>query len=125
MPRNRASAKKAGTAFETLIANYLATHVDDRIERRTRNGNKDRGDISGLRTPHGHRLVLEAKNTARLNLSGWLTEADIERGNDDALAGVVAHKRHGRAAAADQYVTLTLADLVALLTGTHPERNAS
>jgi hypothetical protein len=47
--RSRASAKKAGSAFETLVANYLASTVDDRVERRTRNGGKDRGDLSGLR----------------------------------------------------------------------------
>src|SRR5688500_10743589 len=42
MTRSRASARKAGSSFETLIAGYLAATVDDRIERRTKNGNKDR-----------------------------------------------------------------------------------
>lgn len=116
MTRSRASAKKAGTSFERLIADYLAEHVDDRIDRRVKTGNKDRGDIAGLRHM-GKRLVLEAKNVARLNLAGWAAEAEAERGNDDALAGLVIHKRHGKGGAADQWVTLTLADLVALLTG--------
>lgn len=50
MNRNRASAKKAGTAFETLVAGFLAERLgDDRIERRTKNGAKDRGDIAGVR----------------------------------------------------------------------------
>ena len=52
MTRNRASAKKAGSRFETLVATYLAVH-----------------------------------------------------------------KRHGRGDPADQWVTCTLGDLVALLTG--------
>ena len=88
MTRTRASAKKAGTSFETLIAGYLAQHVDDRIERRTKSGAKDRGDIGGLRH-HGHRLVLECKNTAKTLLGPWATEAEVERGNDDALAGLI------------------------------------
>lgn len=120
MARNRASARKAGSAFESLIAAYLAEHVDDRIERRARNGAKDRGDISGLRHLC-ERVVVECKNTTRLNLAGWLAEAEIERGNDDAIAAVVAHKRHGRSSAAEQLVTMRLVDFVALLTGTRPD----
>lgn len=114
--RNRTSAKQAGTRFETLTVDYLAAHVDDRIERRTRNGTKDRGDISGLRHMGG-RIVIECKNTTRLNLAGWAAEAEEERGNDDAITSAVVHKRHGRGAAADQWITLTLHDFVALLTG--------
>lgn len=124
MTRNRASARKAGTAFETLIADYLAAHVDDRIERRTKNGNKDRGDIGGLRHM-GQRIVIEAKNTVHLSLGTWATEAEIERGNDDAVAGIIAHKRHGKGRAGDQWVTMTVADLVAILTGHRPEENTA
>jgi site-specific DNA-cytosine methylase len=36
---------------------------------------------------------------------------------DDAVAALVVHKRRGRGKAADQWVTLTLGDLVALLGG--------
>src|SRR5687768_18573208 len=104
MTRSRASAKKAGSAFETLIAGYLAKHVDDRVERRTRNGSKDRGDISGLRHM-GERIVVEAKDFGgRVNIGPWLTEADIERGNDDAVAGLVVAKRRGTMNPADQIV---------------------
>jgi hypothetical protein len=53
--RSRKSAKNAGTWLETTVAGYLAEHVDDRVERRARNGAKDRGDISGLRTVGGRR----------------------------------------------------------------------
>ncbi len=123
MTRSRASAKKAGTAHETSVAAYLAEHVDDRIERRARNGAKDRGDVSGLRAPGGGRLVVECKNTARVDLAGWAAEAEDERGNDDALAAVVVHKRHGKGAAAEQWVTCTLRDFVALLTGHRPEES--
>lgn len=120
--RNRQSAKNAGTRFETAVARYLAEHVDDRIERRSRNGEKDRGDISGLRTVHG-RVVAECKDTSRTELAQWATEADVERGHDDALAGITVHKRHGKADPADQWVTLTLRDFAALLSGHRPEED--
>lgn len=122
MTRNRRSAKAAGTRFESSIAAYLRNHLDDdRIERRAKTGAKDRGDISGVRTPHGGRVVIECKNVSRSALAGWVAEAEIERGNDDALVGVVAHKRHGVGDPADQYVTMTLADFVALLDGERPD----
>lgn len=116
MSRNRASAKAAGARFERLVADYLAAHVDDRIDRRVKTGSNDRGDIGGLRHMGG-RVVIECKDTSRISLGTWAAEAEIERGNDDALAGVVAHKRHGKGAPGDQWITLTLADFVALLTG--------
>lgn len=114
MSRTRASAKKAGSTFERSIADSLAEHVDDRIDRRVRNGNKDRGDIAGVRL-HGQRLVLECKNTSRINLGPWMAETDTERGNDDALAGLIIHKRHGKGDPLDQWVTFTVRELVAIL----------
>ena len=65
----------------------------------------------------GARIVVEAKDCARIQLSAWAAEAETERGNDDAVAGLIVHKRHGRGDPADQWVTCTLGDLVALLTG--------
>lgn len=117
MSRNRASAKAAGTRFETQIATYLATTLSDpRIERRARNGLKDRGDITGLLW-HGHRLVAELKNTSRLALPAWVAEAHTEANNDDALLGLVIHKRHGTADPGRQWVTMTLDDWLA----SHPQ----
>ena len=55
-----------------------------------------------------------------MDRAGLVTETEVERGNDDAIAGFVVHKRRGTSAAADQYVTTTLRDLVALLTGERP-----
>lgn len=119
-PRNRQSAKKAGTTFERQVADYLAQHVDDRIDRRAKTGSKDRGDITGLRHL-GERIVIECKNTSRLALADWMKQAEIERGNDDALAGLIVHKRHGKANPADQWVTTTLRELTALLNGHREE----
>jgi hypothetical protein len=44
-------------------------------------------------------------------------EAEVEAGNDGALAGVAVHKRHGNGLAAEQYVTMTLEALASILTG--------
>ena len=120
MARTRKSAKNAGAAFERLTADYLATHVDDRIDRRVKTGAKDRGDIGGVRHMGG-RVVIEVKDCARVDLAGWTREADVERGNDDAVAGLVVSKRRGNADPGSQYVHMTLRDLVALLTGDRPE----
>src|SRR5699024_3123227 len=92
MSRNRASAKAAGRNFERLVADYLHEHVDDRIERRRQTGAKDRGDVAGLRHM-GERVVIECKNYGgQIKAKEWTDEAHVARGNDDALAGVVAAK---------------------------------
>jgi hypothetical protein len=117
MTRSRRSAKQAGTRFETAVASALATALDDdRIERRSRNGAKDRGDIAGVRI-HGQRVVIECKDTCTLRLPEWTAEAQIEAGNDDAMVGLVVHKRRGVADPMRQWVSMTVADLVAILTG--------
>ena len=118
MTRNRSSAKQAGTKFETLVTRYLRTTLDDdRIERRRQGGNQDRGDISGLRHM-GQRIVLECKDYGgQLKPGPWVEEAEVERLNDSAGIGIVVAKRRGTTAPGEQFVLMTLADLVALLTG--------
>lgn len=121
MTRTRASAKAAGSTFERQVADYLATHLaDDRIDRRVKRGSNDRGDVGGIRTALGDRVVVECKDVAKLSLGTWITETETERGNDDAAAGVCVHKRRGYGAAnmAGTYVTMTLRDLTILLGGT-------
>ncbi len=116
--RSRASAKKAGTSFEGVVAEFLAFRLaDDRIERRAKTGGKDRGDITGVKTIRGGRVVIEAKNVRTLALKAWLREAEVERGNDDAVIGVVAHKTHGSAVPAEQMVTMTLETFARLIEG--------
>jgi len=124
LTRNHRSARTAGARFERLIADHLAASLDDdRIDRRPSNGAKDRGDIGGVRTPHGGRLVIECKDTTRLDIAGWLRETELERGNDDAVAGLIVHKRHGVSDPGQQWVTCTVNDLIALLTGQRPQEN--
>lgn len=120
MTRTLRTARDAGARFERSIADALALHLDDdRIDRRPRNGAKDRGDIGGWRYA-GMRIVAECKNTARLALAAWIEETEIERRNDDAHIGLVIHKRIGKGDPLDQYVTLTLRELLTLMLGRRP-----
>lgn len=121
MARSRASAKEAGTKHETSIVNYLAEQFDDdRIERRSKNGAKDRGDVTGIKHL-GQRIVIEAKDYGgQIKVGPWLNEAETERGNDDAGVGIVVAKRRGTTAPGEQIVLMTLADLVSLMTGQRP-----
>lgn len=117
MARNRQSAKKAGTSFERLVADYLRDTVDDRIDRRVKTGSLDKGDIANVRTAWNDRVVLECKSTTRMSIGTWLNEAEVERQNDAAHIAAVVHKRHGKAQPADQLVTMTLENFVKLLDG--------
>lgn len=117
MTRSRSSARSAGTRTERVVADYLATALnDDRIDRRVKRGTKDRGDIGGLRI-HGQRLVAEVKDCARLDLPSWTAEANLEAGNDDALLGIVIAKRRGTSDPGKFWVHMTVDDLLALLSG--------
>lgn len=117
MRRNRASAKKAGAKFERDIADTLAKHIDDRIDRRVKTGAKDCGDIANLRTAWNDKITVECKNTTRLNIGGWLKEVERERINDDAYIGVVMFKRHGIADPLEQCVMMTVRNFIKLNDG--------
>lgn len=117
MTRTRASAKAAGTRQERDVADYLAREYDDRIDRRVKTGAADKGDIANLRTRDGRRIVLEVKNTARIDLAGWARELEAEIENDGALTGAVVFKRHGKADPARQWVLMDLEKFLWLLKG--------
>lgn len=112
-------AKSKGTAFETLVVTALQQHLGPEVCRRATTGAKDRGDVHGLYI-RGLRTVAELKNHASMNLAGWVDEAEIERGHDDASVGLVIHKRRGKGQALDQYVTLPLRDLLTIILGERP-----
>ena len=121
MTRSHASARAAGARFERTVADYLARHVSEFIDRRVKTGANDKGDIVNVRTAHGKRVVIEAKDYGgRYLLGPWLREVDIERGNDDAVVGAVVIKRRATTDPGDQVIAMTLRDLVALLTGERP-----
>lgn len=117
--RTRKSAKAAGARFERVVADYLAEELDDdRIDRAPKAGAKDKGDIANVRMG-GHKIVIECKDVARMDLPKWTREAQVEAENAGALVGVVVHKRHGVAKPDQQWCTLTLGDITRLLKGTH------
>lgn len=101
MTRSRATAKKAGTSWETAIVDALKLAGWDAVERRRLNGAGDRGDIAGIPG-----VVIEAKNTSRLDLAGAVDEANIERENAGAEHGVAWIKRRGRSHPAHGYVAM-------------------
>jgi hypothetical protein len=104
------AAKKKGTTAETAVVQFLRAAGFTQTERRTLNGNKDRGDIAGIPG-----VVIEVKNCARQELGAWVAEAELERDNDHAALGVVWHKRRGKADPADWFVTMSGAQFAALL----------
>lgn len=121
MTRNRQSAKKAGTAFENLIADCLRDRLrDSTIQRAPRWGAVDKGDIVNVRIG-GRPIVIQTKDVARLDLPGWTTAAKVQAVRADALAGVVVHKRRGTTDPMQQWVSCTVAELVALITGGRPD----
>ena len=121
MARSRASAKSAGARMERIVADCLSHHVDDRIDRRVKTGAADKGDIGGLRTRDGRRVVVEVKDHGgKYQVGPWLDEAEQERINDNAEVGLVIAKRRGISDPLQQAVFMQVSDLIALLTGERP-----
>lgn len=101
MTRNRASAKKAGTSWESEIVRTLIEGGWPHAERRRLSGAYDRGDITGVAG-----VCIEAKNTNRIELASALDEANVEAVNAGAAIGAAWIKRRGRASARDGYVLI-------------------
>jgi hypothetical protein len=116
MSRNRATAKAAGARFERLIADGLAEAlVDTRIDRKVKTGSKDKGDIANVRIGE-HKLVIECKDRGgQFYAAEWVAEAEAERVNDEALAGIVIAKRKGVTDPMQQWVVMTVGELVAIM----------
>ena len=121
MTRSRRSARQAGSRFERVVADHLAVALENSfIDRKVKTGARDTGDVGGVRA-HNQRVVIECKDAGGVvKVSEWLKEADIERVNDGALAGVVIAKRRGVTDPDEQIVLMTVRNLVALITGVFP-----
>jgi hypothetical protein len=100
--RNRASAKKAGTSWETAIVEALRAYGFPHAERRRLSGNRDRGDIAGVPG-----IAIEAKNTSRVELAAAVTEANVEALNANVPIGVAWFKRRGKTSPLDGYVVMS------------------
>lgn len=92
--------KQKGSRWETAIRDYLQDE-GFRVYRQPAHGTVDKGDLH-----IGDSIVVEAKNHARHNLSGWLDEATVETANAGLDAGVVWFHRAGRSKPADGYVLM-------------------
>lgn len=110
--RNRAN-KRRGAAWESALRNYLVDQGLD-AERVARKGSQDIGDVA-VRMDDGHEFVIEAKDTTRPDLAGWLREAEVEarqyaqhrRISPDLVHPVVVFKR--RSSGVDKaYVVMEL-----------------
>lgn len=111
--------KRKGAAFEQAVADYLAASTGQDVERRHLAGVNDRGDIAGFKI-NGQRVVVECKNTTKLELSAHLAEAEVERQNDNAAVGILVQKRRGVGMDSDEkvgkhFVVMTLDTFVELL----------
>lgn len=95
-------SKNKGTRWESAIVDYLRANGVPHAERRSLNGNKDRGDIAGIAG-----VVIEAKSAARLDLAGWIAETETERINDHAPVGAAWIKRRGKTSPGHGYVLMT------------------
>ena len=112
------AASRKGAAFETLIVDGLKARLnDDRIERRTKNGTRDRGDVTGMKAIRGGRIVLELKNHKTFELGKWWDEAQVERGHDDATVAAVVFKRPRITDPMQQYVLMDVETLCRLVEG--------
>ena len=94
-------SKQKGTAAETAVVNYLKGKGRKHVERRSLNGSSDRGDIAGVPG-----VVIEVKNHARMELSQWVSELEVEMANDKADTGVVIHKKKGTTDVGQWYATM-------------------
>ncbi len=103
-------SKQKGTAAETAVVKWLQCNGYPDVERRALGGVLDKGDIAGLRS-----MVLEVKDHARMDLAGWIGEAEQERVNAGASHCAVVHKRRGKGNPNDWYVTLSGEQLLRFL----------
>ena len=109
-------SKAIGTNFESQCVRYLRQRLnDDGIERRALHGNKDMGDIFGLRA-HGHTGIVECKSVkqyGKADVDKWRCQTVTERENAGVdFALLVVHKPGcGAARFGDNHCYLQVRDL--------------
>lgn len=103
-------SKDKGTDFENLVVEGLQDMGQRYAERRALRGTKDGGDVAGIPG-----VVVQCKAAARIDLSGWIRELNVQKGNAGADLGFVVHKKKGTRNPADQYVLMDLATVCQLL----------
>lgn len=102
-----------GSEYERSLLGLVQKYWPYAI-RPGKQGVRDKGDFH---MPGNDRYILEAKNEKRMNLSGWLKEAEVEAENAGVPYGVVVHKKRGTTAPEEQYATLRFGDFLKLVHG--------
>jgi hypothetical protein len=99
--------KRKGSAFERLIADYLAERIP--CERIPAGATLDRGDL------WTEAAAIQCKNCRTLSLGAWLRDAVEQQANAGKRWHALVVKRKGSAAPADQFVVMSLEQFRELL----------
>jgi hypothetical protein len=109
---------KKGATFERLIADHFKEHWPDRaaefIDRQVKVGSRDVGDLANVRLGT-RKIAVEIKTVKAMSLGTWVGEAQEEAENLDAIAGIVVHKRVRHGKPGEQYLTMTVDDLINII----------
>lgn len=116
---NRAKAK--GTAFESLIRDYLRSGGFP-VERVPAGMAADRGDLSGL---PGWTLQLKNFTDTQRAVRDGLAGLKAQQANADTPYGAVIVKRHGKSDPGKQLVVLELWQFAALLRRTTSQSSST
>lgn len=99
--------KAKGSAFERLIADYLAEQLP--CERIPAGATLDRGDL------WTEAAAIQCKNCRSLSLGAWLRDAMDQQINAGKRFHALVVKRKGLAAASEQFVVMSLEQFRELL----------
>jgi len=123
MTRTRRTARQTGSAFEQQTADGFARALGNPdIDKAPRKGRNDIGDVANVRHANGERIAVEVKEYGgKLEPTTWTREATVEAVNYKAICGIVIAKRRGTRDFGSQWVLMTGADLISLLTGDQSE----
>jgi hypothetical protein len=105
-------SKDKGTRAETAVVDFLNAVGYTNVERRAQKGGKDEGDIAGIPG-----TVIEVKASARIALSEFIKELEVEMVNAKADTGVVFVKRRGKGDVGDWYAVTTVRQWTQLAEG--------
>jgi hypothetical protein len=83
-------SKVKGSRWEAVVRDYLAESLGVRVERIPAGAGADRGDLTGI-----DGICVECKDQQKLELAGWVVEAEREASNvsADTLPVVIAKRR--------------------------------
>lgn len=109
-------SRAKGTLLETAIKNYFQEQGFD-AERIALQGKNDIGDIRIV----GIDSVFELKNCKKIELSKWVKETEVERQNAKKRFGFCIFKRRGTNKPDEQFVLMTVGQLVEILAELYPQ----